>query len=249
MRRIVRAGAIIATCVFGLSTNAVATTFDFGAIAEGLAFPAVGGVDTGEPGNIVNDAEGNWQLVVPLLADGNLDDTLTIDGLGVKATGGNVDNTTPVDAFLDAYDGGLPGGLGVCSSASCTSGVTGANTGDDNTSSAAGGEILTLMFTRAVIIGEIIFRDANHLLANGTILLNGVQQTITNGELAPGVLSAIGALQTWVFAYDIAGNDPTEFYVSIVTTVPLPPAVLLFGSALLGVGYMSRRKKAKAAAA
>ena len=243
MKRFGTVGSFIAACIFGLSSNASAVQFDFGAIAEGLAFPAIGGVDTGEAGNITNDAEGDWQLVVPLLADGSLDDWLTIGGIGVKATGSNV-NQVAADAFLDAYDGGLPGGLGVCSSTSCTSGVAGANTGDDNTSGAAGGETLTLMFTQAVELGEIIFRDANHLLANGTIILNGVERTITNGMLGAGVLAAIGLVQTWVFAY--GGTNPTEFYVTTLTTVPIPPAVLLFGSALFGVGFMSRRKKAKA---
>ena len=235
---------ILAVGLCAFSTAGNAAVFDFGDIAEGITF---GGVDTPEIGDIASDAEGNWNVVVPLLPDGFLDNTLTIDGIGVVAQGFNT-NSGEVNAFLDAHSGG-PGGLGVCSSTSCTSGVSGASTGDDNVSGTGGGEWLKLIFDTSVIFDPTAFefRAGNHSLLTGTLDINDITATIVAGALsaptAALIASLTGTMHTFTFTED-------QFYLTsaTVSAVPLPAALPLFGGALGLMGLLGWRRKRMATA-
>lgn len=52
-----------------------------------------------------------------------------------------------------------------------------------------------------------------------------------------------------VVSHDIQGTVTTTDDVAVrnvkVTAVPVPPAAILFGSALLGIGFLSRRRRKK----
>lgn len=204
----------VCTSMVAASGSVQAATFDFADIADNTLV-----------------VEANWQDVFP--------GGLTVDGITLNASGTNANNT-PADAFFDKGNAGL----GVCSSVSCATGVQGANTADDNVSNAQGGETLTLAFSTSVTFTDLLLRGANHGLANGTLFINGVLSTVVNGALTVPGLAALSATNVWDFKFDNVNNTGTEFYISsaTVSAVPLPPALLLLGSALLGLGYISRRR-------
>lgn len=280
-RLIAVAGITALMAAFSSSANAV--IFDFGKIAEGDGYDRGDGVivtfagrNTGEAGNIVSDNEGKWSVggtnpdtslfegVVPQINDAGqggtaFDDYLTIAGIGVKASGTNSNPNIPaarVDAFLDAKDGALYGGLGVCSSASCTSGVSGANTADDNvTGGGVGIETLILEFDQVVNIdpGGFLFRALDHTLLTGTLLLNGINVNIAGGALLAAnnlaVWAAVAASlhETVMATFKYNGS---QFYLSVmdVSKVPVPAALPLFLSGLAGLGLLARRRKRAATA-
>ena len=77
--------------------------------------------------------------------------------------------------------------------------------------------------------------------------------TIGNGEANTGYtydLSGLGGSYLYVILKD-ASTSPDGFDVIgvSVSTVPLPPAILLFGAALGGMGLLGRRRKKLQAAA
>lgn len=213
------------------STAANAITFDFAALADNI--PGIGGF------------EENWSVVAPTLTDGTPGDNFwTISGLGVTASGSNV-NGTPADAFLDSGNAGL----GVCSSASCTSGVSGAITSDDNVSGNAGGEKLTVSFTKTIEFdpAAFLFRKANHGLLTGSLLLNGLVAQIVGGALDLGTsdagLAATLTGQTHTFEY--SGD---QFYLSSADAkvVPLPAALPLLAGGLSVLGFAAWRRRKSA---
>ncbi len=210
--------AALASAVIMAASAASAATFDFVAMAD-------------------NSGDANWIGLTEL----NWSDTdfalgLTIGGIKLVASGSNL-NGTAADAFFDKGSAGL----GVCSSVSCATGVSGAITSDDNVSGGHGGETLRLAFDSVVNLTNLFFRNSQHPALTGSLNINGGAVSVVGGVITGGFASLIGA-STYDFQY--TGD---EFYVSTVTAevspVPLPAGGLLLLSGLAGVAALKRRKK------
>tara|TARA_B110000211_G_scaffold80406_1_gene94185 strand:- start:1134 stop:1802 length:669 start_codon:yes stop_codon:yes gene_type:complete len=157
------------------------------------------------------------------------------------------------EAYLDA---GYLSGLGVCKGP-VASGTTGTNnkcntpgTGasDDNLQV---GEMLEFVFDTAKQIEVGI--NGPHTSANGANVLiwtdagNWDLLTVVAGKITLGV-QHIGLMTLKIFGQgdfgQKEGRTTTNLYVAGINEVPLPAAVWLFGSALLGLAGLRRRKLA-----
>jgi hypothetical protein len=105
------------------------------------------------------------------------------------------------------------------------------------------GEYLEFVFTQDVVVENLWFNN-NHdggFAAPDAVSINGGSYAVATGYA--GGVNGIGAFS--LLAGDILkiAYDNEEFYVSgiEVSAVPVPAAVWLFGSALLGFVGLSRR--------
>lgn len=109
-------------------------------------------------------------------------------------------------------------------------------------STVAGG---SLDFVDGVALGSDLMADANSNPTGGTITLQGTGST--TGIVAQGTVDA--ATGTWV-AYVVSASDGSLEQVAsgsgafVVNEVPIPAAGWLFGSAVLGLCTVRRRKAA-----
>ena len=166
--------------------------------------------------------EGDWDAQ-PIIGAGV---GWTVGGINVNATANGTNF-----AYLDKFSAGL----GVCKildgSGFCDP------SDDDNIQS---GEELTLTFDRTLTLTALLFKNAVHELFSGTVLINTVSHTVVSG-----VLAAVLVADNSVWTFGFGGDYAAEFYVSSVNAVPLPAAGILFGSALAGIGFLSRRRRNK----
>ncbi|MEM1047678.1 MAG: hypothetical protein AAGL24_16080 [Pseudomonadota bacterium] len=124
----------------------------------------------------------------------------------------------------------------------------------DQVDGALGNDVLVFTFSREVFFDEITFGnvDGNDDFAFGSVTGNSFLRFVnfqdvvnptqvasfTTPDQRRGTSFGIGAIG--------AADNFTIASIS-VTAVPLPPALLLLGSALVGLGFMSRRRRQAAA--
>jgi hypothetical protein len=171
-------------------------------------------------------------------------------GLSLTASGSsteddpNPDGSVDVDqfAYLDSWSGG-PGGLGVCAD---LSGDQCNPSSDDNITF---GESLILVFSQAVTIDQITFNNGDHdqnFSGDFELSIDGGATTtysLTNIFNTP----LTGTEFIFSNPNDQGGSDVSneyQFYIGAmeVTAVPIPAAVWLFGSGLLGLVAVARRR-------
>jgi hypothetical protein len=173
--------------------------------------------------------------------------TLTIPGaFGLSITGhATNDNVGDTDQF--AYLDWGNAGLGVCKDATLVDPVT--STGGTNRCSPSSddnvtvGEYLEFVFTQDVVVENLWFNN-NHdggFAAPDAVSINGGSYAVATGYA--GGVNGIGAFSLLAGEILKIAYDNEEFYVSgmEVSAVPVPAAVWLFGSALLGFVGLSRR--------
>ena len=177
----------------------------------------------------------------------------TQGGITIQATASGFDGSL---AYLDAVafnNPPRPAGLGACH------GFTGGEppqcdpSSEDNVTD---GETLTLSFFSdtalanplTVVLDPTFFRDANHF----GVFVTGDMIDITDASgLTTYQLPLAGEFTTPLTGttFDFTWNY-TEFYIGSVTVtpIPLPAALPLFLSALVGLALLGRRQRKKAAA-
>jgi len=198
------------------TTGVNAAVFDFGAIGNGDI--TVSGI-TGERGAASFD--------------------FTVGGISVNtsALGGK-------NAYLDSKFNNLFGGLGVCGTLDSTNQCN--PTSDDNVTF---DETLVLQFDQLVNIGTTTFNNGNH----ETLFSGDFELSIDGGTAVTYALTNLFTMDLigtrFEFFNPNAGGGPTvsnnlQFYITSidVTAVPVPAAVWLFGSGLLGLAGIARRK-------
>jgi len=166
----------------------------------------------------------------------------TVDGIQLSASGSSPDGSIPYNAYLDSGNAGL----GVCqnltSSYQCTP------SSDDNVTYL---ENLILTFDQEVNIEQTTFVNGSH----GTNFLGSFDMTIDGGTTTTYSLTNIFSTILTGTEFIFTNMNPEggsynsneyQFYISALNVtpaaVPVPAAVWLLGSGLLGLISIARRR-------
>jgi hypothetical protein len=187
---------------------------------------------------VTNINEKGWESYI----DGDLTVTAS-NGNGINATGVPTNSDDRYYAYLDGPSGSTNvGGLGVCKK---TDGNC-AGISDDNQMS---GEYIHMRWSNEVNIWSLNIQGDHGETIEGTNLKYSLDLGAT-WYLLDIALKTLEDVPTagWVsnsLDYTIVGNentDPQMYLASItVSAVPVPAAIWLFGTALIGFVGMSRR--------
>jgi hypothetical protein len=163
--------------------------------------------------------------------------TFSKDGLSVTTTGFNTKTSDSYFAYLDSGNAGL----GVCQQLNGDNDQCKVGSDDNVTFD----ESLKLVFDQSVTISETTFLNGQH----GTTFTGNFDLSIDGGPVTTIALANIFSTPLtgteFIFSNPITGGAPGEqFYISSldVTPVPVPAAVWMFGSGLIGLGRFARRK-------
>ncbi len=188
----------------------------------------------------VADGDDSYGIGAPAGESGAASFTFLKDGISVTTSGFDYLTNTAYFAYLDEDNAGL----GVCKELNSDNECK--ISSDDNVTL---NESLKLVFDRKVTINTTSFRNGNH----GTDFTGSFDLTIDSVSTSTNLLTHIFSTsltgREFVFSNLNTGAGDTnsnneQFYISAmnVSAVPIPAAVWLFGSALLGLAGFSRRK-------
>ena len=140
------------------------------------------------------------------------------------------------------------GGLGICSSTR----QSGSCREDHEVDGSQGNEAVRLTFESEVYLNTIYFDyvgsndDFNYRVDGGSWGYEDIVGPYHGNDghytfSLPGLLGTVFDIAAW-YSNDDFKLRGVEY--TAVSAVPLPPAVLMFGAALLGLGWVKRRKQA-----
>lgn len=199
-----------------------------------------------------------------VVADFNISDTTNSESLTITAHGTNfnVVTGTYVQAPFAYFDGG-GAGIGVCQVLSATQCDP---SNDDNiTITNNNREILSLAFNEEVMLTNLLFRNDGHnptfgqgsrvfiAISDGTSDLANDMSDFTSYLLEDGLSGVLGANLIGLPQLDLAAGqyvhimyDNQQIYLAGLTNYPVsaPATLSLFVTALAGLGFMARRRKA-----
>lgn len=226
-------------CLFALlgfaSTSIQAATFNFGDYADGL--------------NTNGSTFSNSLLNSGLGENGYDLYSVTNDGVTVTASGTYIDSSNNIQAASAYMDGKWRNraGLGVCKV--LDSGNQCNPSSDDNITT---NETLKLAFNTTVSLDSMRFVNGEHytdFVGDFQIRINednNLLYTLSLAEFPLLASSFIGNTFEFISLATSTSGAGTEFYINTlnVSTVPLPAAAWLFGSALFGfAGFKRFRQK------
>ena len=172
----------------------------------------------------------------PVKEEGGQPLNFSDEGINLQAFGfvGGQDAFAYLDHSWDVINHRAPGGLGVCGSIDQDLECDPA--WDDNVTT---DESLKLVFDREVTLSVSAFNNHNIVVAGL------VDFSVDGGAFVALEMSNLANFASHLGTmFEFRYND-AEFYLGgvQVSAVPLPPAVLLFGAALFGLGWLGRRRK------
>ena len=166
--------------------------------------------------------------------------------------GSPYDDAVQIYAYLDNWASRGKDGGGACQDSTCSADP------DDNLSRVTNNEMLGLELTTGDFIEGLTFwGDHQDYQPDGVLLdIDGVGEVhefeyyaITFDTVGGAFVDLAGIATTQLFITTVDAAKSSELYLSAVYTaadrpaeVPLPAAAWLFGSALLGLGAVKRRK-------
>jgi len=221
---------ILTSAALLLTANTSAATFDFENIADNESPTATLDSFTDNPvGPLYTGERGAFEM------------NFSSGGINLTATAKSNDgNDEPYFAYLDAGNAGL----GVCKNA--TGGSTEDQCNPSNDDNVTPGEVLVLEFDQKVTITDTTFRNGGH----GDSFSGTFDLTIDDVDLGPFDLEYLFTthLTGTTFEFSNANLSETneyQFYIETmeVAAVPIPAAAWLFGSALIGLAGIKRKKK------
>ena len=216
--------SILAGSAILVAQSAGAATFDFDNIA-----------DNNSPAASLDSFTGSIGAGPFFGERGALSMNFSSGSIGLTATANEVTGAV-INPYLDSGNAGLGACKVLTGNAQCSP------SSDDNVTT---GEILTLTFDQVVTITETTFVNGSH----GTSFLGTFDLQIDGGAVNTYNL-------THLFAMDLTGTEfafsnvnvntgnKYQFYINTmeVQAVPVPAAAWLFGSGLLGLVGVARRK-------
>lgn len=179
---------------------------------------------------------------------------MTVDNMALTATAYENDLNTHSHVYMDKRYHGIIGGMGVCSKLR-TNAHCGPNT-DDNISIDAGNvEILSLNFSQNISGMTLEMGDHNHYdFGNADFLYrhDSLNWTQASTDADGFVDLLLGGVSSKIEFRAVAEGFDNTFYIrnaevstgifTSATVVPMPAAVWLFGSGLLALAGMARRR-------
>lgn len=216
--------SLTVTAALSVPVMASAASFNFAAIADGDSSYGFTGGEFGAPSI-----------------------TFVKDGITLEAQGFDTNTGARYNAYLDSSGGAPEAGLGVCKDLDSNNQCTPSS--DDNVTI---NENLMLTFDTQVIITETTFRSGLHTTVfdpNATfdlVIDRGLVSESSDSFLLEHIFSMGLTGTTFEFMnLNTVDADDFRFYISSmeVSAVPVPAAVWLFGSGLLGLAGLARRKQ------
>ena len=177
--------------------------------------------------------------------DNTIPFTMTDTGLTLTATAYETPGMIDSHVYMDDSFNSIIGGMGVCST--LTAGNQCANSADDNVSLDGGNaEILMWNFSQSISQITLELGDSEHFdFIDSAFEYNAGAGWLTGTTDANAFATLILTDSSGDIEFRTAGADKTDyFYIrnADITVVPVPAAVFLFGSGLLGLVGMSRRR-------
>ncbi len=169
----------------------------------------------------------------------------TVDGITLTATA--FENGQDSHVYMDDRFNNIIGGMGVCSALNTAAKPQCIVSSDDNVSIDAGSvEVLSWNFSQNIAGLTLELGDTDHFdYANRSIEYNysGSWITATSNGAASLTLALDGSSDTIMFRA-VGEGKAKHFYIrnADVTVVPVPAAVWLFASGLLGLVAVARRR-------
>lgn len=224
----------LSIAAFSAAASVNAATYNFVDLIDG------GAGATGTFSGVLGDGTVVASAAVPaggIGENGYQNFTWTVDGLALTATAflTGPSGTTPYP-YLDYNDAGL----GVCKFLDSSNQCDPSN--DDNVTLT---ERLVISFadTVSIDVAAMIFRDGNHNPLTPNSGLDQVWVWVDAGgaqrisDISSSILSGTS------FTFGVSPTDKQQFYISSLTAVPIPAAAWLFGSALIGLAGVARKRK------
>jgi len=186
---------------------------------------------------VTDNSEQGFNNAAPFsLADG---------GLILTATAYEQPGMLDSHVYLDGLFNGVIGGMGVCTT------LTGGNqctpSSDDNVSiDGTHQETLAWDFSSAINGLTLELGDSVHVDFNNSFqysIDNGSTWLIDSTDVNGFVTLNFGSSTSKVEFRTVGAATTDQFYIRNATVVPIPPAVWLFASGLLGMIGIARRKK------
>lgn len=175
--------------------------------------------------------------------------TMTDSGLTLTATATEEPGSVASHVYMDDSYNGIIGGMGVCSSLNTSSPPQCSNSGDDNVSiDGTNSEILSWQFTQNITEVTLELGNADHydyILKDIFYKYDGGSWMQVASNTDAMVTLSLDGSSNQIHFKAVGADQGDHFYIrnANVAAVPIPAAAWLFGSALVGLAVIARKKR------